>query len=121
GVKVRAWLIQDDEEWIAVEGACQADSLALSGGKRHTALANPRAVSVRKRQNEIMDSRFAGGFEYSLCLCHRIKAGDVGGDASFEQFDVLREVTDGDADRIGARLFQTSMIETYFCVGAWPN
>ena len=47
GIEVRIWLVQHDQEWIAVESARECDALRLSGRECAALLADDGAITFR--------------------------------------------------------------------------
>ena len=57
GIEIGVRLIEHDQEGVAEHGARQANSLALPCRERHAALADPRRISFRQAQNEVVHAR----------------------------------------------------------------
>ena len=56
-VEAGIWLIQNDQKRFSKEGACKSYSLTLASGKSRTAVSDPRIISFRHRQDEVMHIR----------------------------------------------------------------
>ena len=90
GVEVGVRLIENDEEWIAVDCAGERDPLRLAGGKRSALLADRRVVALRQRDNQVMNADFFGRRDYRFGVGLDLESGDVLRHRAAQQLNVLR-------------------------------
>src|SRR4029078_11168979 len=94
GIQIRTRLIEYDRDGIAINRSGQSNTLTLPGRKGEPPLADLCAVSIRKREDEIMRARSSSSFKDGPWGLLRIKARYIDCDAAVEQLDVLRKIPD---------------------------
>ena len=93
-VEIGVRLVENDQDRIAVDGARQADALALTGRQPSAAGADPHIVALRQRENVVVHRGAAGRTADRVRRRIGIEARNILRDRAVEQFDVLRHVAD---------------------------
>src|SRR4029079_17967427 len=97
------------------------NTLTLPSRKGEPPLADLCAVSIRKREDEIMRARSSSSFKDGLWGRLRIKARYIDCDAAVEQLDVLRKIPDMPTKRLRAPLLERSIIKVDPTAKLGPN
>ena len=90
-VEARVGFVEHDDRRIAVNRASQGDALALPTGEETPAYTDRRIVALREMQDQVVDAGHLRGGD-DLFVVDFAKTGDVLGNGSVEQFDILREI-----------------------------
>src|SRR5881628_3487270 len=99
-IEIRVGLVEDDQEWLSVQCACQRDALTLSAGERDAVLADPGVVALRQPYDQLVDAGLLGGADDRLWIGIGFEAPDILRDCPVEQLDVLRQIADMAAQRL---------------------
>ena len=120
-VEIGVRLVQHDQEGVAIQRTRKSDALTLAGGKGSTRFPDLRVVAVRQPQDHVVRAGLLGCRDHRLRRGIRIEAGDVLRNRSFEQLDVLRQIADMLAERVGIPLVERSAIEAYSAAHRRPR
>src|SRR5687767_9756832 len=111
-VEIGIRLVQNDQEWIAIECARQRDPLALACRKTEPPFADAGLVSVRELDNHVVNARRQRRCDNAVVVREWIEPRDVFCNGAGKQFDGLRHVTDEAATLFRRPLIERRVIET---------
>src|SRR5438445_11833990 len=94
GIEIRVRLVEYDQERVAEDGAREANALALACRQRHAAQADPRRVSFRQAQNDVVDAGDLRGLQDRVGGCLAVEAANIFRNSAVEQRHILRQITD---------------------------
>ncbi len=93
-IEVGIRLVEDHEEGVAVQGAGEADALALSGGETRAVLADARVVALGQAQDQFVDTGRPRRRDGLGGIRPVLEPGDVLRDRAGEQLHLLREIAE---------------------------
>ena len=119
-IKVGVGLVEHHKARIAVQGARQADALALATREHNTAIADAGIITAGEGQNHFVYAGQFGGSDHFFGI-NLIQPGDIFGYGATEQFDILGQIADKRAEFFFIPGIDISAIETYFASAGWPH
>ena len=120
GIEIGIGLVEHDQERLAVESARERNSLLLSSGQRRPALAELGLVAGGQIDDQVMHAGGLGRGDYGCRGRVLLEAGDVLRNRSFEQLDILRQITDVAAAGRGGPLIDGRPIEPHAAADSGP-
>src|SRR5437773_400567 len=98
GVQSAGRLVEDQNGWIAVNGARNGDALFLAAGKSEAGFTAAGLVSQRQPGDEIMGVGHLRGAEHAIKVGLRVAKGDVTNERVGEHKIVLEDYADSAPD-----------------------
>ena len=121
GVEIGGGLIEHDQERFAVEGTREPDTLPLPCRQRQPALADLRAVAVRKGEDEVVRAGGTRGLQDDGGGCLRVESRNVHRDAAVEQFNVLGKIANVLAEGVGRPVIERGIVQPDPASNARPH
>ena len=87
--------------------------LPLPARERLPALADARVVALRQAHDQLVHARLLGRLMTASGSALGLEAGDVLADGAVEQLDVLRQVADVPAERLGRPLIERRPVQAH--------
>src|ERR1700687_1515983 len=114
-------IVQDQNSWIADDGARNRGTLFLSAGESDAALADHGLVSLAEALDVTVQAGNFGCFADALLVIFRQAKGDVAADGLAEQVGVLRHEADGLAQRDERPLAYRTPVDQHRVIGRFPE
>ena len=105
-IEIGIWLIEHDQERIAIKCTRKRNALTLACRKRTPVLADISLVPIGHFEDQLMNAGKFGGSQHLFRVQNRFEPADVLGDRAGEQFDVLRQVANVLAEFLGNPLIE---------------
>src|SRR5579862_447482 len=110
-IQARGGFVQNQNPRIGENGPSDGDTLTLSAGQLHAALADDGVVFLFEILGELVDARDPAGFENLLLGRARPREGDILLNGSIEQKRVLQDYAQLRAERVQANLRQVEPVD----------